>query len=86
MPPGLKFERIADIERNMNSAYYYLFLSSATAAVGQILLKLGAGRGGWDMLRAPQLWCGGFCYFIGSGCGFTPFQKWNWARPIHSRP
>jgi len=48
----------------MNNAYYFLFLSSATAAVGQILLKLGAGRPGWEILKAPQFWGGGCCYFI----------------------
>ncbi len=34
--------------------------------MGQILLKLGANRGGWDIVKAPQFWCGGFCYFLGA--------------------
>lgn len=48
----------------MSNAYYCLFISSFTAAAGQIFLKLGADRGGWNILKAPQFWGGGFCYFI----------------------
>lgn len=48
----------------MHHAFYCLFLSSATAAIGQILLKLGADRGGWAIIKAPQFWGGGFCYFL----------------------
>ncbi|MDL2260597.1 EamA family transporter [Deltaproteobacteria bacterium OttesenSCG-928-K17] len=48
----------------MANAYLCLFCSSASAAVGQILLKLGADMGGWEILRSPKFWLGGFCYFI----------------------
>ncbi|UQZ88258.1 hypothetical protein C4J81_03140 [Deltaproteobacteria bacterium Smac51] len=61
---SFEFWKVNKSGETMNSAYYFLTLSSATAAVGQILLKLGASRGGWEILKAPQFWGGGFCYFI----------------------
>lgn len=49
----------------MSNLYYYLlFLSSAMAAAGQLLFKLGASRGGWEIIKSPVLWAGGACYFI----------------------
>ena len=50
----------------MSNLYYYLlFLSSATAAAGQLLFKQGAsGRAGLEIIKSPVLWAGGACYFI----------------------
>lgn len=48
----------------INLYYAILFIASATAAAGQLLLKLGANRGGWEILKSPHFWLGGFCYFI----------------------
>ena len=59
----------------MNNVYYCLFVSSVSAAAGQILLKLGANRGGWSILKAPQFWGGGFCYFLGSALWVYALSK-----------